>query len=451
MGNESKPDSAGGIVVSGGGKVLMRLVANEHAGYKWTFAKTKVNKGELPSDAAARAVLEKTGYRTRVLSPIPEQFSTQDSLTEYFLMEADHPPVQHGWQTERVLWVRFDEADRLMAQTTNVAGRARDRRVLEAARVALSAIPYRHHAAVQPEDWSTVGEMAAQNKMLTREIRYSRDQVEMIRRGFFPTVMEQKWFIYLSGNSLRLHRSWTGSLIYDVALEWLRDGGALVKQIVVNRDPRTYSNTDDFEDLTLFEKIIQWHLLEPLEEPEVDGIVKALEAAMHANYLGSPSVVKDLVDPVITALVHQACGEEGDLEIEESYEIACNRLIDAYTSTQSQYKTIHGWSTPEGLGRSLKVALILRTENEEQIFDEGVDEDDLAYLIQEAIDSIGLAVDKIVVSSFEERPAAEDALKLGAIENLRGFVASVFLGINMVQHPGLYLSGFFDQRDWHFH
>lgn len=437
--------------MSGGGKVLMRLVTKEHAGYRWTFAKTKVKKGEVPSQAAARAVLEKTGYRTRVLSSVPEQFSTPDSLTEYFLMEAEHPPVQHGWQTERVLWVRLDEADRLIAQTTNVEGRARDRRALEAARLALSQIPYRHHAAVQPEDWSVLSEMAPQNKVLTREIRYRREQVEMIRRGFFPTVMEQKWFIYLSGSSLKLHRSWTGSLIYDVALEWLPDGDAVVKQIVVNRDPRTYSNTDDYEDLTLFEKIIQWHLLEPLEEPEVDGVVKALQAAMQANYLGSPAVVKDLVDPVINTLVHQACGGERDLEIEEGCEITGNNLVDAYTSSKSEYKPIIGWNTVEALGRSLKAALILRSGSEEQLFDEGVDESDLAHLIQEAIDSISVAVDKIVAASFEEKSVAEDVLKLEAIEKLKDFVASVFLGTNVVRHPGLNIAGFIDWHDWHLH
>jgi len=35
--------------------------------------------------------------------------------------------------------------------------------------------------------------------------------------------------------------------------------------VIVNRENREYSNTDDNEDLKLLEEIIRYHLLQPLD------------------------------------------------------------------------------------------------------------------------------------------------------------------------------------------
>ena len=56
-------DSYGGVVISGGSKILLREPSKHHGGYAWTFAKTKAKLGESPGDAAIRAVREKTGMK----------------------------------------------------------------------------------------------------------------------------------------------------------------------------------------------------------------------------------------------------------------------------------------------------------------------------------------------------------------------------------------------------
>ena len=42
----------------------------------------------------------------------------------------------------------------------------------------------------------------------------------MIARGFAPTQMDQKWFIFMKNERLLFGRSWSGALIYDVEAVW---------------------------------------------------------------------------------------------------------------------------------------------------------------------------------------------------------------------------------------
>lgn len=87
---ELKANSYGGVVMSGGGKVLLRAPANQHGGYAWTFAKTSIAPGDAPEKTAMIAVYQKTGYVCRIHAEIPGLFRGDDSLSGYFLMEVDY-------------------------------------------------------------------------------------------------------------------------------------------------------------------------------------------------------------------------------------------------------------------------------------------------------------------------------------------------------------------------
>jgi len=41
--------------------------------------------------------------------------------------------------------------------------------------------------------------------------------------GLRPLEMEDKWFIYLDGDTLNLHRSWTGHQIYQATIKKVED------------------------------------------------------------------------------------------------------------------------------------------------------------------------------------------------------------------------------------
>ncbi|WP_052247837.1 hypothetical protein [Brevundimonas nasdae] len=81
-----------------------------------------------------------------------------------------------------------------------------------------------------------------------------------IGRGFTPTAMEEKWFIYLAEGVLTFRRSWTGIVIYEVEAEW-RGAQLRLSRARVNRDPSQYGETDTAFDHHLLLYIIDVVLL----------------------------------------------------------------------------------------------------------------------------------------------------------------------------------------------
>lgn len=268
---EPVAESYGGVVVSGGRKLLLREPTNHHGGYAWTFAKTEAKVGESPRDVAIRAVREKTGYDAEIRISVPGVFKGAASSTCYYVMDAKHPPAKANWQTTGLRWVSFDEARDLICLSQNAEGRDRDLSILDAVEKAAEKITYKGRPNVQPEDWPELKVMPERQAVLYPKLWFSSEEMANIRRGFFPTEMEEKWFLYFTGDRLRMHRSWTGILIFDVGFSFDPKGGAYVTDVVVNRESREYSNTDDNEDLKLIEDVIRYYLLEPLEEFEVPG------------------------------------------------------------------------------------------------------------------------------------------------------------------------------------
>ena len=63
---------------------------------------------------------------------------------------------------------------------------------------------------------------------------YSDDEFERIREGFDPQDMDDKWAMFLEGDVLHLHRSWTGLCIYQVTFE-RRDGRLVVSEALAER------------------------------------------------------------------------------------------------------------------------------------------------------------------------------------------------------------------------
>lgn len=78
----------------------------------------------------------------------------------------------------------------------------------------------------------------------------------LVARGFTPSAMEEKWFIYREGDRLLFRRSWTGYLIYDVEAVW-RQGHLYLGHVRVNRNPKQYGETDNDYDRWLLLYIIR--------------------------------------------------------------------------------------------------------------------------------------------------------------------------------------------------
>ncbi len=73
---------------------------------------------------------------------------------------------------------------------------------------------------------------------------FSTSEFEKISLGLVPEDMEDKWFMFLEGNTLYIQRSWTGHCIYQV--EFDRDVERYwISRTLVNRNQEQYGQTDD--------------------------------------------------------------------------------------------------------------------------------------------------------------------------------------------------------------
>ena len=90
-------------------------------------------------------------------------------------------------------------------------------------------------------DWKNFP-MSEQTEYFTIDINYDEQQLETIKKGLIPEVMEDKWFIYFEDNKLYCHRSWTGYCIFIIEF--------LDKSIGVTatRDSKIYKTTGIEED-----------------------------------------------------------------------------------------------------------------------------------------------------------------------------------------------------------
>lgn len=89
---------------------------------------------------------------------------------------------------------------------------------------------------------------------------YSAFDSYLIARGFRPRQMEDKWFVYLEDDRLRMRRSWTGHLIYDIDAKW-RGDQLYLGAAQLNRDPQQYGGADEAFDRAEIEYLINSLLL----------------------------------------------------------------------------------------------------------------------------------------------------------------------------------------------
>ncbi len=95
---------------------------------------------------------------------------------------------------------------------------------------------------------------------LTFDLPLNAQELRRVAIGLVPRQTEDKWFIFLEGDNLRFHRSWTGVCIYEVRVERLADGARLT-DAWVNRDPEQYRGDDDEYDARMLRFLVDRLLL----------------------------------------------------------------------------------------------------------------------------------------------------------------------------------------------
>jgi hypothetical protein len=94
-----------------------------------------------------------------------------------------------------------------------------------------------------------------------RVLGYNQGHVDIIKKGFIPKTMEDKWYIYSNDNWLFFHRSWTGQGIYKAELKF-DNGRYIIDDFYVERDSKIYDNTDDIFDYHILRILKEWGLLD---------------------------------------------------------------------------------------------------------------------------------------------------------------------------------------------
>ena len=111
----------------------------------------------------------------------------------------------------------------------------------------------------EKDDWETC-EMPEQHDTFVLERHFTEQQMSYLRRGSIPQEMEDKWFRDMEGDTLYIHRSWTGFCIYIV--EFRPNDRHLV---TVNRNPEQYKCTRIDEDRASLNKMLNWWSMAELD------------------------------------------------------------------------------------------------------------------------------------------------------------------------------------------
>lgn len=109
------------------------------------------------------------------------------------------------------------------------------------------------------DNWKTEP-MPEKRETFVLKRSFSALEMEALHRGNIPREMEDKWFWYMEGSTLRAHRSWTGFCIYRI--DFKEDNNHIV---TVNRDPEQYKFTSIEEDKMSLNSLLDWWIRIPYD------------------------------------------------------------------------------------------------------------------------------------------------------------------------------------------
>lgn len=81
----------------------------------------------------------------------------------------------------------------------------------------------------------------------------------MLRNGFRPEEMEDKWFVFHEKDWLYFHRSWTGFLVFWLKLENTEPGTRVV-EVWASRDRTQYRSNGADEDAKMLKGLLEYLL-----------------------------------------------------------------------------------------------------------------------------------------------------------------------------------------------
>jgi len=437
--------AAGAVVVEPDGRVWLVAPTNTFGGSKVTFAKGQVHGMDLRA-TALKEVFEEAGLRVEIITHLID-VTRSTTRTRYFLARrTGGNPANMCWESQAVMLAPVEDLRSLLTKAV-------DHEVLAALLEQMGGwAGYFHKGKPAPDltackralaparraHWPTLP-LPRTRTTLALDIHLDKAEAACLRLGFIPSVMEEKWFAYMEGDTLYEHRSWTGYCIDQV--HFVPEGDGLrATHAEVNRYHDQYFNEDDEEDrANITTRVNQLAHMTVEDRNTEDGFVTAMKASMVPNYLGSPEVVQGLLDPFFMAIFQkrEALNKPHQEGLQASY-LEISRLGDlvtkAFAGEDPAYATIGTWHTPASLGA-------------EAINGFGLDPDYLAgenlyCILSEGVAAIGMKVDELM-KAFEQDPFGD--LKRDILPKLaetRQFAASVLMGTRSAFFQGKTLKDF---------
>ncbi|GGX98889.1 hypothetical protein [Streptomyces fructofermentans] len=79
---------------------------------------------------------------------------------------------------------------------------------------------------------------------------------DRIQRGYRARDMDEKWNIFVEGDVVLMHRSWTGRGVYEASFAPVAGGGRRITSAVVEADGERYRSRGDEYDRLMLELVI---------------------------------------------------------------------------------------------------------------------------------------------------------------------------------------------------
>ena len=236
------------------GRVLLRASGRSADRNIWGFPVGERRADESPEEAVVRVTREQTGAWVSADTPLSGDFHFGEAEVQCFALSTSEFSDVVEDDSIKADWFTPERAKELLIES----GAEHEVAALEVA-LGLYDLEWSERKPATRDDRKTapMPEKRARLPEIRRE--FSERELEQIRRGFCPRDMEDRWFVFMEGDRLYLHRSWTGFCIYEAVLS---DEGRIL-EAWANRDPDQHENTDVEKDAERLLSLIDAFMLRP--------------------------------------------------------------------------------------------------------------------------------------------------------------------------------------------